>query len=118
MSRFREDDRFKAVGPDSIVLAYPTLPLSSTTNSNNRDEAEIWFDWAFVDFWKSNFCKIQLDSWYSVDLNLPSDTVQRGFSTEPDQSSLSSSGELFTIHISFGTDVLRIKGKTQSPQCL
>lgn len=76
MSRFREDDRFKAVGPDSIVLPYPTLPLSTTTNSNNRDEAEIWFDWAFVDFWKSNF--------YSI---------QRGFSTEPDQSSLSFSGQ-------------------------
>lgn len=75
MSRFREDDRFKAVGPDSIVLAYPTLPLSTTTNSNNRDEAEIWFDWAFVDFWKSNFCKIQLDSWLLSSSQPPRQTL-------------------------------------------
>ncbi|KAF9550619.1 hypothetical protein CPC08DRAFT_674800, partial [Agrocybe pediades] len=57
MARFREDERFKAVGPDSIVLPYPTtgLPLSSAAKSSNTDECEIWFDWAFVDFWKSNY---------------------------------------------------------------
>jgi len=59
MSRFREDDRFKAVGPDSIVLsvANQALALQPSTKHTDAEEGEIWFDWAFVDFWKSNFCQ-------------------------------------------------------------
>ncbi|KAF8161360.1 p115 like vesicle tethering protein [Crassisporium funariophilum] len=75
MARFREDERFKAIGPDSIVLPYPTPSLPLSAKAGGIEEAEIWFDWAFVDFWKSNYY-----------------TVQRGFSTEPDQLS-SSSGQ-------------------------
>ncbi|KAF9478119.1 hypothetical protein BDN70DRAFT_66874 [Pholiota conissans] len=75
MSRFREDERFKAVGPDSIVLPFPSTALQPATKTTGSEEAEIWFDWAFVDFWKSNYY-----------------TVQRGFSTEPDQLS-SSNGQ-------------------------
>jgi len=56
MARFREDERFKAVGPDSIVLPYPGS-VPSIKSSLATDECEIWFDWAFVDFWKSNYCK-------------------------------------------------------------
>ena len=55
MARFREDERFKAVGPDSIVLSLPTSTLPSGKGSGSA-EAEIWLDWAFVDFWKSNYC--------------------------------------------------------------
>lgn len=58
MARLREDDRFKAVGPESIVLPYSTranIQLGLKPESDN--EGEIWFDWAFVDFWKSNYCK-------------------------------------------------------------
>ncbi|KAK0459266.1 p115 like vesicle tethering protein [Desarmillaria tabescens] len=77
VSRLREDERFKSVGPDAMVFLYP--PLShiqpSTAKSDAEVEGEIWFDWAFVDFWKSNYY-----------------TVQRGFSTAPDQLS-SSSGQ-------------------------
>lgn len=60
MTRLREDERFKAVGPDTIVLPYPTPPLQSVLKKDTADEAEVWFDWAFVDFYKSNYCKILL----------------------------------------------------------
>ncbi|KAJ2928615.1 hypothetical protein H1R20_g8454, partial [Candolleomyces eurysporus] len=75
MTRFREDDRFRAIGPDNIVLTYPAPVISASTNTASREEAEIWFDWAFVDFWKSNYY-----------------ATQRAFSTEPDQTSSNSSG--------------------------
>ncbi|KAF9529746.1 p115 like vesicle tethering protein [Crepidotus variabilis] len=74
MTRFREDERFKAVGPDSIVLPHPLSAHQPVTSKvPHSDESEIWLDWAFIDFWKSNYY-----------------TVQRGFSTEHSQ--LSSSG--------------------------
>jgi intracellular protein transport protein USO1 len=58
MARFREDERFKSIGPDSIVMPYPTPAfLQPSLNANGTDEVEMWFDWAFVDFWKSNYCK-------------------------------------------------------------
>jgi hypothetical protein len=59
MSRFREDDRFKAVGPDSIVLSVTNqaVALQPSTKHTDAEEGEIWFDWAFVDFWKSNYCQ-------------------------------------------------------------
>ncbi len=50
----RDDERFKAVGPDTLVLPYPGN--HSVTISEVEKESEIWFDWAFVDFWKSNYC--------------------------------------------------------------
>lgn len=61
MSRLREDERFKSVGPDSIVLPYPT-PANAQIGlrPEGTDEGEIWFDWAFVDFWKSNYCQLTL----------------------------------------------------------
>lgn len=74
MVKTREDERFKAVGPDSMVIPYHPAALQPViTKPVPAEEAEIWFDWAFVDFWKSNY-----------------HTVQRGFSVEPDQ--LSSTG--------------------------
>lgn len=55
MIRIREDDVFKSVGPDS-----PAFGHSGATQPTDRSEvaetAEIWFDWSFVDFWKSNYC--------------------------------------------------------------
>lgn len=62
MARLREDERFKAVGPDSIVLPFPT-PANTQIGlkSEGENEGEIWFDWAFVDFWKSNYCKPRLN---------------------------------------------------------
>ncbi|KAF8515323.1 p115 like vesicle tethering protein [Hysterangium stoloniferum] len=60
MARARDDERFKAIGPDTIVLPYAAsqaLPLSHTTAKDA--EGEIWFDWGFVEFWKSNFYSMQ-----------------------------------------------------------
>ncbi|KAJ6631339.1 p115 like vesicle tethering protein [Mycena sp. CBHHK59/15] len=77
MTRLREDERFKGVGPDAVVLPYPTPShLQPGLKSEATNEGEIWFDWAFVDFWKSNYY-----------------TVQRGLSTGPDQLSSSASGQ-------------------------
>ncbi|KAH8827826.1 p115 like vesicle tethering protein [Flagelloscypha sp. PMI_526] len=74
-TRLREDERFKAVGPDSCVLPYPTpAHLQPGIKPDGPNDAEMWFDWAFIDFWKSNY-----------------HLVQRGFSTEPDASSTSNS---------------------------
>jgi hypothetical protein len=41
MDRMRDDERLKVVMTDSLVLPHPTR------------EAEIWFDWALVVFWKA-----------------------------------------------------------------
>ncbi|KAJ7198467.1 p115 like vesicle tethering protein [Mycena pura] len=80
MARLREDERFRSVGPDTVVLPFPTqqLPAPALLKSapEREKEGEIWFDWAFVDFWKSNYY-----------------TIQRGLSTAPDQLSASSSGQ-------------------------
>ncbi|KAI5987687.1 p115 like vesicle tethering protein [Pisolithus albus] len=64
ITRVREDDCFKSVGPDCMVLLWPTSSSSSSgaLASNQRaqeQEGEIWFDWAFVDFWKSNQYAVQ-----------------------------------------------------------
>lgn len=72
--RLRDDDRFKAVGPDSSVAVSPnahvpaphhphppsSAPFSAGLPKPEAEEGEMWFDWAFVDFWKSNYCKIKL----------------------------------------------------------
>lgn len=58
MVRLREDERFKAIGPDNIVLPFPTPNnIQVGRKSTAEEESEIWFDWSFVDFWKSNFCE-------------------------------------------------------------
>ncbi|KAI0686266.1 p115 like vesicle tethering protein, partial [Cytidiella melzeri] len=56
ITRLRDDDRFRAIGPDTFVLPYPQQGIS---NSEGEKEAEVWFDWAFVDFWKSNYYTVQ-----------------------------------------------------------
>ncbi|KIJ66115.1 hypothetical protein HYDPIDRAFT_87189 [Hydnomerulius pinastri MD-312] len=83
MTLLREDDRFKSVSPESIVISYPTPGLLAPSAANNANqnqnpaeqEGEAWFDWAFVDFWKSNHY-----------------TVQRGLSADPNTLSSTSSG--------------------------
>ena len=58
ISRLREDEQFKAVGPDTIVLPYViSSHIQPSLKPDTDDEEEIWFDWAFVDFWKSNYCR-------------------------------------------------------------
>jgi hypothetical protein len=47
LARVRDDARVRGVGPEDIVL-----PPGGAEDA----PAEIWLDWAFVDFWKSNYC--------------------------------------------------------------
>ena len=59
--RLREDGRFKAIGPDTLVLAPPSAPVHLQPGHAVKpepEEGEMWFDWAFVDFWKSNYCAL------------------------------------------------------------
>jgi len=51
----KEDVRFKEIEPESFVLGYPT-PKEASVDAEIDGEAEAWFDWAFLDFWKSNYC--------------------------------------------------------------
>ncbi|KZT27112.1 hypothetical protein NEOLEDRAFT_1131101 [Neolentinus lepideus HHB14362 ss-1] len=60
ITRLREDERLKAVSPESTVLPYPTSPHSQPgLKPETTGEAEVWFDWPFVDFLKSNYYTIQ-----------------------------------------------------------
>jgi hypothetical protein len=57
MTRMRDDERVKVVGPDSWVLPCPTpspQALDPAFTPMYDGETEIWFDWAFMDFWKAN----------------------------------------------------------------
>nr|KAH9976319.1 p115 like vesicle tethering protein [Lactifluus volemus] len=81
MNRMREDERIKVVGPDSWVLPCPTpgpQALDPAFTPMYDGETEIWFDWAFVDFWKAN-----------------NHTIQRGIVADPESASSSTaqSGE-------------------------
>ncbi|KAF9262665.1 hypothetical protein L218DRAFT_929127 [Marasmius fiardii PR-910] len=97
MSRLREDERFKAVSPDNSVLPFSTSSTTSHLQKPDEKEGEIWFDWAFVDFWKSTYY-----------------TIQRGLSTEPDQLASSSSGQ--TTELTMLVSSLREVIRTQSEE--
>lgn len=92
MARLREDERFKAVGPENVVLPYPANSyLQPGLKPESDDEGEIWFDWAFIDFWKSNYY-----------------TIQRGLSTDPDQLASTSGQNAETVMlVSSLRDVIR-----------
>ena len=53
MSRVKDDARFRSINPEDMVIAHPR-------GSGSEADFEIWFDWGFVDFWKSNYCKRRL----------------------------------------------------------
>ncbi|KAG1737831.1 p115 like vesicle tethering protein [Suillus paluster] len=63
MTRVREHDWFKSIGPESMILPYPS---KAPNTPSAEQEGEIWLDWSFVDFWKSN-----------------QHTIQRGLTTDP-----------------------------------
>lgn len=92
MMRLREDERFKTIGPDNMVLSYPSPPhLQLGANKvEKQEEGEIWFDWAFVDFWKSNYCELGLCS-DDLDSTIIKDTIQRGLANGPNTLTSSSS---------------------------
>lgn len=51
----KDDVRFREIEPEDFVLGYPT-PKEASVDAEIDGEAEVWFDWAFLDFWKSNYC--------------------------------------------------------------
>jgi hypothetical protein len=61
MARLREDARFRAVQPDAFdneAGGTPADPSSGIEGEDQIDEGlELWFDWAFVDFWKNHYCQ-------------------------------------------------------------
>lgn len=55
MARLREDPRFKAVQPDAFDVEDDVE--NQLLDKEELDEGlELWFDWAFVDFWKNHYC--------------------------------------------------------------
>jgi hypothetical protein len=58
MARLREDPRFKTVQPDQFdVESKATADGVPPLDDGEEDGGlELWFDWAFVDFWKNNYC--------------------------------------------------------------
>lgn len=80
MARLREDTRLAGAAPDAVVIPRPRLDGASYGQdaeeaASASDEGELWFDWAFVEFWKTNYY-----------------TIQRSFSVDPDQTSSASEG--------------------------
>lgn len=56
MARLREDPRFRAVQPDEFELT-SLLSSQPLMGEEEEEDMEVWFDWAFVDFWKNHYCK-------------------------------------------------------------
>jgi len=52
ISRLREDVRFKNVGPDVLEMNDADDPM---TDQSWREDG-FWFDWAFVEFVRNNYC--------------------------------------------------------------
>ncbi|CCM04778.1 uncharacterized protein FIBRA_06969 [Fibroporia radiculosa] len=89
----RDDDRFKAIGPDTLVLAVPSAPTHLQAAPGAKpdvEEGEIWFDWAFVDFWKLNYY-----------------TVQKGIAADPNTMSSSPGQGEMAMLVSSLKDVIR-----------
>ncbi|WWD17057.1 hypothetical protein CI109_101494 [Kwoniella shandongensis] len=61
MARLREDPRFRAVQPDGFDTesSDPVAQLHDGDATEVDDGLELWFDWAFVDFWKNHYYTIQ-----------------------------------------------------------
>jgi hypothetical protein len=77
MTRVREHDWFKSIGPESMVLRYPSKGLQTTPPA--QQEGEIWLDWSFVDFWKSNQRALpSFSPSYSIDLTTSLKIPSRG----------------------------------------
>lgn len=59
MARLREDARFRAVQPDAFDQeTHESQGAQAELEDAELDEGlELWFDWAFVEFWKNHYCK-------------------------------------------------------------
>lgn len=62
MARLREDPRFRAVQPDAFDNEAPAPEVQGIPQDMEEDledGLELWFDWAFVDFWKNHYCELR-----------------------------------------------------------
>lgn len=62
MARLREDARFRAVGPETLVVDVVLEDVNHAPGvvvgeDATDGEGEIWMDWAFVEFWKEHYCE-------------------------------------------------------------
>lgn len=94
MARLREDPRFRAVQPDafdtdgggdSVPPALVDRVAEDGTVLEEDEGLELWFDWAFVDFWKNHYCQFKATrgSGKGPELTMI-DTIQRSIAIEPD----------------------------------
>lgn len=60
----------REIEPENFVLSYPT-PKEPSVDAQIPNEGEIWFDWHFLDFWKSNYCK-SFGNWYKTNWSMNS----------------------------------------------
>lgn len=60
MARLREDPRFKSVQPDAFDVEESGENNVLAEEEGVDEGLELWFDWAFVDFWKNHYCQFML----------------------------------------------------------
>lgn len=78
MARLREDPRFRAVQPDAFDTEGGEAAPASLDDADEVDEGlELWFDWAFVDFWKNHYCELNTKRSYSSDARRHDSAVHR-----------------------------------------
>ncbi|KAI0048589.1 hypothetical protein FA95DRAFT_1654923 [Auriscalpium vulgare] len=101
-ARVRDDERIKVVGPDFWVLPCPTpTALNPAFIPMYENETEVWFDWAFVEFWKSN-----------------NNTIQRSIVADPESASSSAaqSGEESVLVASLRTVIAKQSAEIEALQ--
>jgi hypothetical protein len=62
MARLREDPRFRAVQPDAFETEAGSESAPASEDVEVEENLELWFDWAFVDFWKNHYCELRRPS--------------------------------------------------------
>ena len=77
MARLREDPRFRAVQPDAFETEGTETAPQPHDEVDEADEGlELWFDWAFVDFWKNHYCELVL--WCDMLISRHHSEINRG----------------------------------------
>jgi hypothetical protein len=70
MAAVRTDDRFRDLTPENVVTALPVASSPSPVEEKNASprrrrvevDGEVWVDWSFVEFWKTNYCEHAFES--------------------------------------------------------
>ncbi|KAL7413626.1 p115 like vesicle tethering protein [Mrakia frigida] len=103
MARLREDPRFKAVGPEMMMMEggeeggeEEERRLEGGFEGGREEREEVWFDWSFVEFWKNNYY-----------------TIQRSINADPDLSTRPADADSESAHL---ITSLRTRVKSQSEE--